>query len=334
MDPKPAQDAGDGVLYEPDERSPVLLSAFLGLQLCASPLVAATLFPTIVFRGGGAGEPVVLWAVFASLVLCGLTTMAQASRRGAGYILQSIAASATIAVGIAAVAAGGPGLLALLLVVSTVFQFVLAARLSLFRRILTPAIAGTVLMLLPVSVMPVVLRDLERVPDGVSPAIAGIVALVTISVIGAIGLRGGAAIRLWAPIIGVGAGVLCAAPFGLYDLERVADAPWVGLPGPHPPALDLDFGPAFWALLPAFLFVTLIVTSQTLSATVAIQQVSWRRPRALNYRSVQRAIATAGLGNLFCAFAGTMPNASFSSSAPVAQMTGVAARRVGVAAGA
>ena len=324
----------DGLLYQPDDRPPILLTACLGLQLGALILVGAALFPTVVFRSAGASDAVLTWAVFASLALCGLTTMVQASRFAAGYVVVTVGRSAAVAVCIAAVSQGGPVLLALLVGVTALLQLGLAARLSLFRKILTPAIAGTVIMLIPVSVMPVVLQNLGRIPAGASTAAAGLAALVTVLVITGIALKGGATIRLWAPIIGVGAGALCAVPLGLFEWDRVGEAAWIGLPQAGPPALTFHFGPEFWALLPAFVIVTLIGTVQSVSGIVAVQRASWRRPRAVDYRSVQNTITAEAVSNLFCALAGTMPNTSRSSGASFASLTGVAARRLGVAIGA
>ena len=322
------------VRYQPDDKPSTALAATLGIQLAVLVIASATLIPAIVFRSAESADAVLSWAVFASLALCGLTTVAQASRFGAGYIVLTGTSGVAVAISIAAVSAGGPGLLASLLVVSSLLQLAIAVRLSLLRRILTPAVAGTVIMLVPVSVMPVALGELERVPEGASSAAAGLTALVTLLVIAGVALKGGASLRLWAPVFGVGAGALCAGLLGLYDMDRIAEAPWIGLPRAQLPALDLGFGREFLALLPAFLLVMLVGTAQAASDAVAIQRVSWRRPRAVNYRSVQNAAATAGLGNLFCGFAGTVPNTSYAQGASITELTGVAARRVGFALGA
>ena len=63
---------------------------------------------------------------------------------------------------------GGPGLLAVLVVASSLFQFLLAARLSLFRRLVTPVVAGTVLMLIAVTVMPLIFNMVSASPEGKS----------------------------------------------------------------------------------------------------------------------------------------------------------------------
>ncbi len=333
MEPQRIQEADSGIRYQADERPPIILTAGLGLQLSVLILVGAALVPTIIFRSAGASDPVLSWAVFASLVLCGLTTAAQAFRFGAGFNVVTIGSGAAIAVSIEAVSEGGAALLALLVIISSVLQFAIAARLSLFRRFLTPAIAGTVVMLIPVSVMPVVLSMLDHVPTDANPASIVTVTLVTLLAIAGITLNGGPTVRLWAPVIGVCAGALCAVPFGLYDLDRVSDASWIGFPQAQFPGLDLGFEPAFWALLPAFLLVTLISTVQSVSSVVAIQRVSWRRSRAANYRSVQNSVALEGVGNLLCGFAGTLPNASRSSGATIAEITGVASRHLGISIG-
>ena len=69
---------------------------------------------------------------------------------------------AFIAVCVAALVKGGPATMASLIVVSSLFQFAMAARLSLLRRIFTPVVAGTVIMLIAATVMPIVFGSLDR----------------------------------------------------------------------------------------------------------------------------------------------------------------------------
>ena len=70
----PVAEPGTG----PEARIPLPLATGLGLQLAALVLPGVVLIPTIVFRGAGQPEDILLWAVFASVVICGLTTMLQA----------------------------------------------------------------------------------------------------------------------------------------------------------------------------------------------------------------------------------------------------------------
>ena len=331
----PTEDSSShrAVRYEPDEKPPQALSFGLGFQHAALCIAGVVLTPVIVIRAAGEGEPYLSWAVFAALAVSGLTTVLQAvrvGRIGAGYILLMGTSGAFIAVCVTALAEGGPALLATLIVVSSLFQFALSARLSRLRRIFTPTVAGTVIMLIPVTVMPIIFGMLTDVPEGVPPAAAPASAAATILVIVGLALRAPGIWRLWVPIIGIAAGCVVASFFGLYDAGRVIEAPWIGAPSQGWPGFDLDFAPAFWALLPAFVFVTQIGAIETIGDSIAIQRVSWRKPRAVDFRVVQGAVAADGTGNLLSGIAGTVPNTTYSTSIAITELTGVAARSVGV----
>ena len=328
--------APTGIRYQADESPPRPLAFGLGLQLAVLTIAGVVLTPVIVIRAAGGDETYLSWAVFAAVAVSGVTTVLQAvrvGRVGAGYVLMMGTSGAFIAVCVTAIVEGGPAMLATLVVISSLFQFALSARLSLLRRILTPTVAGTVIMLIAVTVMPIVFGMLTEVSPGTPAAAAPVCALATAVVIVGIAIRATGVLRLWAPVIGVVVGSLFGAYFGIYDTDRIAEAAWIGLPEVGWPGFDLDFGPVFWGLLPAFVFVTLVGAIETLGDSVAIQRVSWRRPRAVDFRAVQGAVAADGVGNLFSGLMGTVPNTTYSTSISVTELTGVAARSVGVAVG-
>ena len=324
------------IRYEPDERPPHLLSLGLGFQYALLVLAGIVLTPAIVIRAASQSEAYLSWAIFAALVICGLTTALQAARLwriGSGHVLIMGTSGTFIAVCIAALVEGGPGLLATLIVVSSLFQFALSARLALLRRIITPVVSGTVIALIAVTIMPIMFQLLTEVPEGTPPAAAPLSAAVTLVTSVAFVLRASGIWRLWAPVIGIGVGCVAASLFGLYDTEQVGAAAWIGFPTGGWAGFDLSFSPAFWVLLPAFVFVTLVGAIETVGDTIAVQRVSWRTPRAVDFRTVQGSLAADGLGNLLSGFAATVPNTTYSSSVPLAELTGVAARSVGVCMG-
>ena len=168
-------DANARVRYEPDETPPVSLSIGLGAQLAMLTVAGVVLTPVIVIRAAGGASDFMSWAVFAAVIVSGATTILQAvrlGRIGAGYVLLMGTSGAFISVCITAIAEGGPAMLATLVVISSLFQFALASRLSLFRRIFTPTVAGTVIMLIPVAVMPIIFKMLGDVPEGTPAAAA------------------------------------------------------------------------------------------------------------------------------------------------------------------
>ena len=186
-----ATDPGSETGRNPDAKIPVLLASGLAMQLACLVLPGAVMIPTVVFRAAGQPEDVLLWAVFASVAACGATTLLQArrfGRIGAGYILAVGTSGAAIAVSIAALAAGGPALLASLVIALALVQFMFSARLSLFRRILTPTVTGTILMLTPVTIMPVMFEQLRNVPSGTPLQASLLTALTTLVAIAGISL--------------------------------------------------------------------------------------------------------------------------------------------------
>ena len=324
------------IRYEPNERPPHTLAFGLGFQAALLCLGGVVLTPAIVIRAAGQSETYLSWTIFMAVIVSGLSTILQAvrvGRVGAGHVLIMGTSGAFIAVCATALTEGGPALLATLIVASALFQFLLAARLSLLRRIITPVVSGTVIALIAVTIVPIVFDMLDDLPAGTSPAAAPTCAAATLGAIAALALHATGTWRLWAPMIGIGVGCVVAALFGVYDTERVAAAAWIGVPTNAWPGFDLQFDARFWVLLPAFVFVTLVGAIETIGDSVAIQRVSWRTPRATDFRTVQGAVNADGVGNLLSGLAGTVPNTTYSSSLPLAELTGVGARNVGVAIG-
>ncbi|MYD77934.1 MAG: xanthine/uracil/vitamin C permease, partial [Gammaproteobacteria bacterium] len=327
----------ENIRYQVDEHPPTPLTIGLGIQLATLCVAGVVLGPAIVVNAAGGDQTYLLWAVFGAIFVSSISSVIQAvrfGRIGAVYVLVMGTSGAFIAVSVAAIAQGGPAMLAILVIVSSLFQFLLGWHLSLFRRILTPAVAGTVIMLIPVTVMPIIFSMLSQVPEGAPANSAPITALVTALAIGAIALKAKGMLRLWAPVIGIVVGSLVAIYYGIYDFSTLKSSAWFGLPKGGWPGFDLSFGPVFWSLLPAFVFVTLVGAIETVGDGVAIQRVSWRRARATDFRAVQGAVNADGLGNFLSGLIGTVPNTTYSTSVSVTALTGVAARGIGVALGA
>ena len=323
----------ENIRYEPDEGCPPLVLIGVALQGVMISLV------TIIVRAADQGEPYLSWAVFAALIISGAVTALQAGRvgrLGAGHVLMTGAGPHFIAVSVVALTEGGLPMLATLIVVSSLIQVALAAWLPWLRRVVTPVVSGTALMLIAVTVMTVAVDRLKEVPDGAPPGAVPSVAVVTLAVAATLALRASGVWRLWALLIGIAAGCAVAGLFGLYDAQQVIEAPWFDLPDVAAwPGFDLTLGAGFWALLPPFMIVTLVVAVKTSGDGVVIQQVSRRRPRAIDFRTVQGVLNTNGVGMLLSGIAGTPPTTVYSpSSVTLINVTGVATRSVGYAIGA
>ena len=326
------------IRYEPDDPSPALVTAGVAFQGVVLILANTVLMVTIIVRAAGEGELYLGWAVFAALVIAGVTTALQAARLGrvgAGHILMTGAGPHFIAISVVALTEADLATLASLIVVSSLFQFAMAAWLPFLRRIVTPIVSGTALMLIAVAVMPIAVGRLTDVPAG-APEGGGLIAAgVTLAVTTGMVLRASGIWRLWAPLSGILAGCAAALFFGLYDLRPVAAASWLDLPDAAAwPGLDLAPDARFWALLPVFAIVSVVAAIKTSSDGAVIQQASARKPRATDFRLVQGALNASGVGILLSGIAVTPPVIIYlPSSVSLINLTGVAARSVGYAIG-
>ncbi|MYB49679.1 MAG: hypothetical protein F4X72_10530 [Dehalococcoidia bacterium] len=311
----------------------------VALQGVMLALANTVLFVTVVVRAGDQNEEYLSWAVFSALAIGGVITALQASRAGrlgAGHVLLTGAGPHFIAVSVLAMTQGGLPLLASLIVVSSLVQFALAQWLPLLRSIITPVVSGTALMLIAATVMAIAIERLREVPEGAPSAAGPAVAVATLAVAVMLAMRASGIWRLWAALIGIVSGCVAAALFGLYDPERVIEANWLYVPDVAAwPGLDLSPGVEFWTLLPAFLIVSLVVGIKMSSDGVVIQRVSRVSPQATDFRLVQGAVNTNGLGTLLAGIAGTLPTIVYTPSVvTLITLTGVAARSVGYAIGA
>ena len=126
------------------------------------------------------------------------------------------------------------------MLVSAVVQVVISKWLFILRRIVTPIVGGTVMMILSITLASVVFGLLDEALE-IEPKAAPLTALATLAIVAALALRGSELLRLWAPLIGIASGCVVAASLGIYDMSSVREAPWVGLPSEWP-GLALDFG--------------------------------------------------------------------------------------------
>ncbi len=316
--------------YEAHENPPVRTTVGYGFQF--SLIASATLLvtPVIVARASGLGESYVAWMVFASLLVVGVSTLLQVRRLGpvgAGALLPMFTAAFSIPFCITAVVDGGPALLMSLVLVSAIAQLAISKWLFILRKVITPTVGGTVMMILSITLASVVFGLLDEA-SRVEPVAGPSTALITLIVVAALALRGSAILRLWGPVIGIVVGCVAAVAFGIYDVGPVLRAPWVGLPTEWP-GFGFDLGIPFWTLLPAFLFMGVIISIQSNGEAIAQQRVAKRENQAVDFRQVQGALAGTGFSNLLAGLVGAVPNIIHPGAVAFTQTTGVASCRVG-----
>ena len=102
--------------------------------------------------------------VFASLLVVGVSTLLQVRRlgpAGAGAVLPMFTAAFAIPFCITALVDGGPATLTTLIIASALFQLVISKWLFVLRRVVTPIVSGTVIMILSITLASVVFALLD-----------------------------------------------------------------------------------------------------------------------------------------------------------------------------
>ncbi len=350
--------------YEPDESPPWQLTLGLGLQNALLAIAPAVLLPLVVVHQIGGSNADAEWMAFVSVLVLGVTTILMAVRIGpigVGCNVFPGPAGPSIPFCILAIQSGGPGTLAALVIVSALFRIAISTRLSLLRRVVTPTVNGAIMILLVITVVPILFGLIKDVPqpnvasefagaladlvvsvggeaeeaaiETVSASAGPVCALVAFAVMIVMLLRAPVAWRMWVPLIGVGAGCAVAAPFGIYEFDFLNGAPWVGFPVASAPGIGLNFGAGFWSLLPAFLFIAVVGTVQTNAMSYSSLRVSWREPRATDFRRVQGGALSNGIGNLLSGLAGGIPVDTGPRGSMLTLQSGCASRNVAICMG-
>jgi NCS2 family nucleobase:cation symporter-2/xanthine permease XanP len=326
-------EGGHHVRYEPDEKAPHLLAAGMAIQTVILVLTGIMITPLVIARGAGLSGPDTSWLVFAALLAAGVSTWLQLLRKGrigGGYTLFVGSNVAFAGVAVAALQGGGIAELGVLGAVGALGTFAFTRWLPLLRKVLTPAVGGTVLMLMALSVGPVIWKMLGR--PGTATELTGghgVVFLTTLLTIVLILIFTTGMARLWATLLGVLVGSAVAAILGHVDYGPVLTAPWIGLPSRSWPGLSISLDAQFLSLVPAFILISLVACMETYADAISVQRIAYRKPRPIDFRSVQGAINADGVGSMFAGLLGTVPNTVFSTSIAVGEITGVASRRVG-----
>lgn len=329
-----ARPENTNIRFEANEACPPLVALVVGLQGAALVLAPTVLIVVITIRSSGLGDSYLSWGVFAALLINAVITALQVfqiGRFGGGHLVITGPTTQFIGVTVAAVTAAGPDTLASLLVVCSIIQVALAWWLPTLRRLVTPVVTGTVMILISITVLPIAFDNIQTLSEGASRSAGPVIAGVTLLVSVILALRATGRWRLVSPFVSIIIGCLVTVAFGEFQADRIGKASWFGVPELPDMGFDLTPGKEFWALLPTFAILTVVVALKSVTDSVVIQQVSRRRPRAIDYRQVQGMVGGNGLGMLLAGIAGTPPTLIYSSfSVTVINLTGVAARRVGI----
>jgi xanthine/uracil permease len=321
------------ILYGLDSRPPLRVLLPAALQHIGLGMVTLV-FPLLVAEAAGADARTTESYVALAMVALGIGTLLQSFGRwgiGSGFLLPSVYTAIFLPPAMAAARDGGLGAVAGLTMVAGLTGILLSRVLQRLRNFLPAEVVGLVVTVLGIILGLLSLRLVLGVDEsGVGDPRDLPAGLAALAVTCGVAVWGTPRLRIIAVLIGLGAG--CAVHLALLAIGFLPDRPGPSLGLAMPawpitaPSLDLVY-------LPGFMVGALAAAVRVMGDVVASQRAcdpGWKRT---DFRSVERGMLADGLANIVAGAIGVIGMNSYSASVGLAAATGIAARRVAVAAG-
>lgn len=327
------QERGPTLRYDVNERPPLVIAAGLGLQNALFVISGAIFLPILMRSLDIVTVEQAAFLVSATLLTAGLSTAVQAiriGRVGSGYMLFMGTSGAFFAATMDAIELAGIGFVAALALIAAPTEWLVAHFFRVLRNIFTPTVGGVVVMSVAVLVIPIALDQWQGTfVDGKQGSsefllIGAVSALVMVAMI----VWAPPRFRLWSPILGLAAGSLTALATGDWHFTQTADAAIVGFPIGEWEAPTFPGTAEAFAVLGAFIIATLAGTFETVGDAIAVQKVSQRNFRQIDYESVRGSLNADAVGNALAGIMCTTPNTTYSSPTGMIPIIGVGSRWV------
>jgi len=216
---------------------------------------------------------------------------------------------------------------------------VLLGRLGWFHRLIRwmvpPVVGGTIIVVVGLSLLPIALNsNIFTLHGGMTPnqsiALASLSAALLVACV-MLGLhfdhkRLGRWLRVSSVIIALTGGSIAASQMGLFSWQAVVAAPWLTLPRLAFVDYNLQFS---WPAIVTFAVLYLVIMAETTGTWLAVSAVI---QVPLSNRQLDRGAMGEGVGCGVAALVGATPVTGYSTNAGVMSITGIASRRVFIAA--
>ena len=292
--------------------------------------------PTLVISGPlELDSATTIYLVSMALMVSGVATFIQCKRIGPiGSGLLSIQGTSFAFIGpmIAAGIAAGKGTAGLamiygLILAGSPIEMIFSRFIHLARKVLTPLVTGTVVMLIGLSLIRAGMNDIA---GGVGADDFGslqnlVLALIVIVTVIVLNMSKNQYLRMGSIVIGLIVGYVISIFLGMVDFSSLKDIPVVSVPIPFKYGLDFDF-----TLFIPIAILYLITTIESTGDLTATSLVSGEPIKGdLYIKRIKGGVLGDGFNSMMAAIFNTFPNTTFSQNNGVIQLTGVASRYVG-----
>jgi uric acid transporter len=315
-----------------DEVLPLGRSFAYGLQHVLSMYAGIIAVPLVLATSIGLPQDQLVYVINASFFMCGVATLIQTIGFWKFGVRLPIVQGTTFASVTPMILIGEiyglPGIYGSIMVAG-LLTVLAAPYFSKLLRFFPPVVAGTVITVIGISLMPVAIRwagggdttdENFGSPTNIAMAFAVLVLILAIT-----RLFGGFIGRI-AILLGLVVGTVVAAVFGIADFSSVADAAWVGMTVPF------NFGLPTFALVPiiSMTLVMLIVMVETTADILAIGEITEKK---VDSNDVARGLRADGLSTAVAGVFNAFPFTAFAQNVGLVRFTNVKSRFVVAAAG-
>lgn len=321
------------MVYGIDDKPPLPVVVGMGVQHALLALIFA-LYAAIAGQSMGLDTAQTAAYVSATVLIMGCGTLLQAlpTRFGAGMLLVTIPGAGRLSVQVAVTLNYGLAAMMGATIVAALMTVALARVIPRLRPIFPPEVIGVVLVMMGITLVTGgVSRSvgLSSGATGLSPA-AIVAAVSTIACMVGIAIWGSAALRRVAMLAGALVGTAVTALTGNLPALELLAMPFVSVP-----VLGLGLPVPEFQIVPILIVaVTQFITMMDqFGSALTMDRMTDARWRRADMPMVGRAITGMGLTHVLFGLTGTLPGGSGSANIGLAHATGIAARRVGVAAG-
>ena len=322
------------MLYEAQEHPGWPLALVSGAQ---HALVVLMLLIYTVIIGRALDIPAGQLRGFVSLgvIVMGLATLLQSltTRLSAGHLVVHGPSTVSMAGFIAIASSFGLPAAAGGLIVAGLLVLLLSRFLSRLQVFFPPEVSGVLLLLLGLTLVRSGVIRFTGLDEGHIDPTAALIAGTTLGSIIALSVWSPSRLRVFAVVIGAGAGLLVAVLTGRFGMEQLGTAatlPVVDFPltlyQPPTPSFVLA------AILPLVL-IQIISSVDSIGTGVAIDKINNGNWRRADMTMISRLVSCQGLGVILNGLTGTPAIGTSSANVGLAHATGVAARRVGTVTG-
>ena len=326
-----------GLVFGVEDR-PGLATSLVGAIQHVLAAVVPIVIPTLVIGQALGLEAELPHLVSMSLIVSGIGTFIQSHRVGpVGSGLLSLQGTSfsfvgpIIAAGMAYKHAGhAPAeILALifgLCLAGCLVEVVISQFITSLRRVITPAVTGTVITVIGLSLVKISLTDIMG--GDTPPATGGMtnlaVGFLVVAVIVWLSVLRNFWLRISAVLAGVVVGFVTSALVGMVDFSHLAADAWIVVPRP------LKYGLAFdWVYFVPIALVYLITTIETMGDLTANSVISGEPVAGDLYLArIKGGVLGDGVNSGLAALFNTFPNTTFSQNNGVIQVTGIASRHL------